>query len=171
MFVELGGSTGLCVCFDLEQHKATSGGSDLRQREIMQKPCDVTGCGIQLLGKVTQTSLEWGSPSWYPYCTNASSSLQVLDWVQYELDTESRGEQQSVFRMGQVLTKLDHLPLTLGKLVAATPSHLCALLRAPVPFFLVKCVHLMYSSSNFITKDTCYFSSPPPSQPYFERFY
>ena len=137
----------------------------------MQKPCDVTGCGIQLLGKVTQTSLDWGSPSWYPYCTNASSSLQVLDWVQYELDTESRGEQQSVFRMGQVLTKLDHLPLTLGKLVAATPSHLCALLRAPVPFFLVKCVHLMYSSSNFITKDTCYFSSPPPSQPYFERFY
>ena len=48
-----------------------------------------------------------GSPSWYPYCTNpfrnTSSSLQVLVWVQYELDTENRGEEQSVFRTGLLL--------------------------------------------------------------------
>lgn len=116
-----------------------------------------------------------GSPSWHPYCTNpfqnTSSSLQVLFWVQYELDTKSRGEQHSVFRMGQVLTKLDHLPLILGKPVVARPSYLCALFRAPIPLFLVKCIHLVYSSSNFIPKEPCHFSSPPLSQPYFERFY
>lgn len=98
--MELGRRAGLCICFDLEQHKAASGGSDQNQRETMQKSCDVTGHGIWLQVKVTQTSQGWGAPAGTQVAQPPSSSpLQVLIWVQVlqsDIGTESRGEQQDV---------------------------------------------------------------------------
>ena len=184
--MQLGRRAGLCICFDLEQHKAASGGSDQNQRETMPKSCDVTGHGIWLQVKVTQTSQEWGAPAGTQVAQPPSSSpLQVLIWVQVsqsDLGTESRGEQQSVFRTCQASTKLDHLPLTLGEPEEAVAFHLCALLRPPFPLILIKCIHLVESSSDFFVffffypqilspriPDTS--SLPLPSHPYFERFY